>query len=320
MPDAYIDLDKTCLDGKFEQGGFNSRSNRLWNYIQTAQDMASDVNRRMKDATRRNPIDKTRVTFRQRDPPQKDEVAGWAYQAIMGDVGYAEQPLMQDGNPFKTLNGIDNFNNWVDFEWKGALNRNSQPAQGVMVWPGNTDKYTAPITPCEEDPTMEMYTVMGQGNLENEAHVMVCELFWDENRNNFDTRSINEINSRGLREGNGYNDIDNIKTPEGRIFREFARIVAGIRKDVQIYSAVKGTPIMQDRCMDFLSCYHRRNDQTFKNVDVPYANELLATMLFLNPAVIVHNGRSDNAPYYPDPGAVWCTGAVDPATLWALGG
>ena len=42
-------------------------------------------------------------------------------------------------------------------------------------------------------------------------------------------------------------------------------------------SAIAGTPVMMDRCVDFYDCNQRRNDAKSRNIDSPKAYELLAT-------------------------------------------
>ncbi|KAL9617480.1 MAG: hypothetical protein Q9160_007743 [Pyrenula sp. 1 TL-2023] len=87
---------------------------------------------------------------------------------------------------------------------------------------------------CQSDPLMDAYTSLGDNELAGEFHIVLCSSYFNGNSESakLDTRSIDDINAKGLKRDEDLNYLNNIYPSSRTILHEFMHVIGGPARDV----------------------------------------------------------------------------------------
>ncbi|KAL9624428.1 MAG: hypothetical protein Q9160_001391 [Pyrenula sp. 1 TL-2023] len=241
------------------------------------------------------------------------------------------------------LNDATNRNTrWVDSTWKGKEEDGSEALVRIGREPSLEQDPDAPVPSprkriCESEELIDAYTSIETGNddLSGEAHIILCPSYFHGNSESarMDTRSIDEINAKGLKKAPGLNILTNIYPSARTILHELQHVVGGVLKDANgqpffAYSAIVAPQYIHDTpslpCYGFVACYKvkqeyvRETDPTKKAALTPSRNAdsfvSLCMAVAIQPKV-----DSTGKQIHSDEGVCkWFSGEVDPDTLEPL--
>ncbi|KAL9624229.1 MAG: hypothetical protein Q9160_001476 [Pyrenula sp. 1 TL-2023] len=232
------------------------------------------------------------------------------------------------------------FSTWDDTTWEG------KDAGGNVAFVKigrevilSTDPNSALPDPRQKiyasEKRMDAYTSIGDRDLAGQFHIVLCPSYFEGNSESdgVDTRSINEINTKGLKKDLGLNVLDNIDPSSRTILHEFMHVVGGPARDVNgkphfTFSSSAAPQWIQDTpgvpCYGFTWCYEIKKKYDSERDPQKRLNLALSrnadSFVSLCLAVAVQPKVNSAAqPVSDGPGVcMWFTGKVDPDTLQSI--